>query len=201
MADREMIEEIVREVLNSMNVPARPDLYVIQRSEPARELLERLGKDWVVKWVNPLHSDYPDDAGAVYFPAMDQDFLVKSSLGIADTAETWWFARLMKNKTTVYVTLEGETAGLLNDTSPYATMVSEYVSKLETFSVKVTDKGSEVLPEKQEEPSPNVYPDKLLTATEIDKWRHKEIYVRKGTIITPLAKDAARDREIQILYT
>jgi len=77
----------------------------------------------------------------------------------------------------------------------------EYLRKLETYGAKlmdVSDIADYIINEKQ-----TSIQQKLITQDSINNLQPdmKQIKVRKGSIITPLARDAARERGIEILFS
>lgn len=200
MVDRKIVEEIVKEVLDRQRHSERPVLYVIQQKEPSRELIRKLEESWTVKWINPEHSEFPEDMDSALFPQMDQDLLVKSALGITDTVFSKWFAKILRKGADVHVMFEKELASFLQETGPYASYLNEYASRLEIFSVLIADNVASVVPNDSHEGSPAFYSGELITEKVVEEWRFSEIHVSSDTIITPLARDVAKERSITFLH-
>jgi hypothetical protein len=217
MIDRSMIETIVLEVIRALEndgetdaSPAKPKLLIAgDASWIFENTLEKLKQNWDLNFAREPKIEECESIEHIIFFRASQDLIAKGALGIADTPESILLAHCLltgKNATIVpEPTLEehllakkGKSSG-----SKYIQKLLYYVEELNSFGVKVESiddfanrgKGSQ-----KAEPFPKVKPasviagkKKLLTQRDVQDTKTDQIFVCKNTIITPSARDAARE--------
>ncbi|MCM3089880.1 MULTISPECIES: hypothetical protein [unclassified Cytobacillus] len=203
MIDRQLIEQIVEEVVKSLagaksapntamkhNILAVGDL---DRTDPA--ILQALEKDW-----NVLPYDFTEEAQlhtvmkAVFLDA-SQDLLVKGALGICDTPETELLSACIIDyvpvtlipKPNLYKILSGEK----KTNGEYFSSLMEYKEKLLKFGVEISSLEDLTSPKPINTAQPEI--KKLITQRDVQECKKNEIFADKQTIITPLARDTARE--------
>ncbi|WP_240376774.1 hypothetical protein [Bacillus piscicola] len=210
--DRRLIEDIVTQVLEKMEKrekPKKPPLLAIHPASADMEAqLAFLNRYWNVTLVNP--ADYAAHSALVeraVFLEVDQDLLVKGALGLADSPQSVLFAELMTAGCSVHMVLSKalqwmENAVVGYQHNAYRLHLLQYKKQLEEFGVQFTTIET-LRPANNMQPSAhsehaNRYPDKLLTHQKVETWTGKQIIVSADTIITPLARDTAREMGITI---
>ncbi|MBH0229713.1 hypothetical protein [Halobacillus yeomjeoni] len=213
--DREWVEQIVREVLQYQQQglnQEKPTIHIIHSEKMKQEDKVFFEKRWNVIWVNPSEETERDVERALFYH-VEQDLLVKSSLGISDTPVSRWFSKLIRSGREVLFTLSPQLNWLkqkenITDMSQcYADMLMQHKDNLISYGVQFLD-VKEVIPHRSQNykdegssiSSPNVYSGKLVTQRDLEKWGRKEMHVLKNTIITPLAKDKAKELNITMQY-
>ncbi|WP_173915404.1 hypothetical protein [Halobacillus sp. Marseille-Q1614] len=204
MDNKRLIEEIVLEVLNKISSSQelqsekKPLRYVVRTCEKDDRALKEIEKHGSVRWIDVKEREYPENIDHVIFPSVNQDLLVKSALGITDTDESQLFSDLMRQGIRVHFILSKKDSWVLfahEKNSPYAQMIESYVKQLHSFGVKLTQWEEY---ESDFSSSPYTFSGKLLTQKDVEDWGKPVIRVSSQTIITPLAKDAAREFNISI---
>lgn len=217
MIDRSMIETIVLEVIRALESEGKtevtsdqPKLLIVgDASWIFENTLEKLKQNWDLNFAREPKIEECESVDHIIFFRASQDLIAKGALGIADTSESILLAHclLTGKKTTIVLepTLEehllakkGPSTG-----SKYIQKLLNYVEELNSFGVKVESiddfanlgKGSQ-----KAEPVPQLMPTstndskkKLLTQRDVQDTKTEQIFVCKNTIITPSARDAARE--------
>ena len=217
MFNHQLVEEIVKEVLRRMEIidkHEKPQLLVIHRSTETSKLqVEELKNYWRIKEIcsNDLDLHLSPAIQQAVFLEVNQDLLVKGALGLVDTHESLLFSQLMIRGLKVDFILDETLSFALNvnvdkhENKNYIQQLLEYQTQLREFGVNVGSLKS-ILPIKNNDESmpplikePYDYAEKLLTKKIIESWEKAHIRVHPTTIITPLARDVARERGIEIV--
>ncbi|WP_216828736.1 hypothetical protein [Alkalihalobacterium elongatum] len=212
MTNNLMVKEIVTEVLKRVETyfqKEKPILLVIHENTEKNILqIKQLKKDWDVVEHLSANMDVPSIHQAVFLD-VNQDLFVKGAVGIADTNESILLAKLLLAGVKVFLVPDESLSNILNldkDKHPnksYVSMLQEYENQLQRFGV-VLQLLSTIVPENSKpinEPvchEQGTFSDKLLTKQVVETWRSKQINIKPNTIITPLARDIARERGIKI---
>lgn len=202
MINENTIREIVTEVLKQLNFSAlKPQetmkqslLVVDEKSTLNPSHMYQLSLQWDVTIVKETDLDLLLSGSPVLIHNIDQDLLVKGALGFCDSTGSVLLAQLISNAVPVHLiptkSLENT---LFGDVSPsaYQSMLRNHCDTLDTFGVNVATL-SDFLKSKIEMTGIN-FEEKLLTAHNVQVHPEEHILVSSKTIITPLAKDTARD--------
>jgi len=197
MIDRDYIQQIVIQVLRSMHLPP---LYVLKAPEDVD--MERLQERWNV--IDAAQgAAVPEGVREAAFLGVTQNVFVKAALGLSDEPACDILSRHLRQGTRVYMVPEKEFAWIL-DLQPrkhpnpeYAALFAGYKKSLERFGARVVPWTDLVTP------MPNgpavgtaragVVNGKLLTEFDVKQCPDDVIYISPSTIVTPLARDAAKE--------
>ncbi|ASN04346.1 hypothetical protein [Virgibacillus necropolis] len=211
MIDKKVIEEIVVNILKKEGITskgAKPTLLVICSEDPEENTLEILRQHWRITILDPANDEVPFGTNQAVFLDVNQDLLVKGALGIADTKESLFFSKLVMQESKIQFVPSAALNWLLHSSdgypsnSSYKDLLSNYCEILRGFGVSFLS-IEEIVPEEvpttfyAQKNIPN-YEGKLLTQDVVKTWQKKEIYITKKTIVTPLARDVARELKIEI---
>lgn len=208
MIDRELVEQIVVEVLKKLKLSeiqpenhSNANLLLIgdkSRLEPA-DLL-RLESRWNLITCESLEQAELHTAERVLFLDAPQDLIVKGALGIGDTPESELLSRCILEYVPVTIIPKIHLhKHLLNgnqQNSEYIKQLHSYTKLLVKFGVKVEALNGFLGEQDEEKKQPSSLhgnSKQLLTQRDIQDHKEEEVQVTKQTIITPLARDAARE--------
>lgn len=206
MRDRDIIEQIVREVIEQLSVKeetSKPTLLVIGDTsfiEP--KLLSMMNENW-----NTIRDETHEDLelakiDKVLFLHATQDLLAKGALGLFDTPESKLLSRCLVEAIpvsivpTVYLQdyiLEAnhpKNSAYVSQIIGYKDSLLKFGVKLESFEKAIFKKNDPVSAAKGN--FSTVVKKKLLTERDIKDAQEEQIVVDRSTIITPLAHDTAR---------
>lgn len=199
MIDRKLIEQIVLQVIHSLN---KPPLFVLNAPDDA-VAMEQLEARWHVTKIAAATLDVPDGVRDAAFLEVTQDVFVKAALGMADTHESKILSRLIRQGVRIYLVPAKEFEWILDidqkevPNSEYAKLFIGYKKNLERFGVRVVSWKSLVTTNLDKDdgqiPRSGTVHGKLLTEKDVRACAEDEIFVGKTTIVTPLARDAARE--------
>lgn len=203
MIDRDVIEQIVEEVMKNLlgaksapNSKAKHNILAVgDLGKVDSNILEVLEENW-----NVLPYDFSEEAELhtvmkVIFLDASQDLFVKGALGICDTPESELLSACIIDyvpvtlipKTNLYKILNGEK----KTNGEYFSSLMEYKEKLLKFGVEINSLEDFAAPKPinavQQESK------KLITQRDVQECKMNEILADKQTIITPLARDTARE--------
>jgi len=209
--DPKFVEMLVREVLKQLGtqspcpkIVTKPNIFVV--NIPNDETITWMKSQWnVLNEKGDSLADTPAFQEAVFFQVR-QNLIVKGALGLADDRESQVLAELLlKGKTVTMVSAPDmewlvKKVEKVETTSYYHQQLRAYKIKLESFGVRFvfleqflnkkyhaqahTISGEENL---------DIFPHKLLTEQGVKDHKDIEIYIRKSTIVTPLARDMAKE--------
>ncbi|WP_088032087.1 hypothetical protein [Evansella clarkii] len=209
MYDEKLIQQIVEDIYRKIKKEQnhfKEELYLISR-DPPDHLVKMLSSQWTVKTKSPDEElDLSHISNAVFFD-VGQDLLVKGAIGIADTAESQLFHKLIQQGAKIsfllYRTMdifagEKKYAPSVNET--YFDMLSGYIHSIRKYGVTVlkSDQIKLLAYPEPAESKPFVYDKKLLGQRDVEKWTYSSLLVSKHTIVTPLARDTAKTLSIDI---
>jgi hypothetical protein len=201
MIDRQMIEQIVKEVIKQLTVTEikeKPSLLLFGEPlyiEP--KLLAKMHEKWNIQDANSFSMKDLHKQDQVIFLHVTQDLLAKGALGIFDSNESKWLSRCMMESIpvslipTAYLQeqlLEGHSKNkaYVERLLGYKETLEEFGVKLETFESFMSKVHEGTLAESAP------FNKKLLTQKDVEDSKEAQIVVDKTTIITPLARDKAR---------
>ncbi|MCM3707527.1 MULTISPECIES: hypothetical protein [Cytobacillus] len=208
MIDRQLIEQIVEEVVKSLtgakpapNTAMKHTILTVgdlDRIDPA--ILQALEKDWNVLPYDVTEEVQLHTVMKVVFLDASQDLLVKGALGICDTPETELLSACIIDyvpvtlipKPNLYNILSGEK----KTNGDYFSSLMEYKEKLLKFGVEISSLVEFASPKPIKAAQPEL--KKLITQRDVQECNTNEILADKQTIITPLARDTARELEKSI---
>ncbi|MFY2158242.1 hypothetical protein ACOSZF_21830 [Cytobacillus firmus] len=203
MIDRQLIEQIVEEVVkNLLGAKSAPNstikhniLAVGDLGKVDSNILKVLEENW-----NVLPYDFSEEAQLhtvmkVIFLDASQDLFVKGALGICDTPESELLSACIVDyvpvtlfpKKNLYKILNGEK----KTNGEYFSTLMEYKEKLLKFGVEINSLGDFDAPKPIN--TGKLDSMKLITQRDIQNCKMNEIFADKQTIITPLARDTARE--------
>jgi hypothetical protein len=215
MIDRDLIAKVVAEVLKQLSAleavvaaeAAKPNLLVFGSLERLTVFLkETMNTDWNLIGGESWTDIQRYSPKKVLFLEASQDLLVKGATGLTDSAESEVLAAcIWANIPVSLIPTEFLSAYLLAERSTnqaYFLQMKEYVERLERFGVSVETLEKAFQKESitsQPSQAPKVASGKkLLTQREVQSHQGKLISVDASTIITPLARDSARELGITI---
>lgn len=210
--ERKLIEEIVKEVLNKLNTisSSKKTLYVVNAKKVTKKMLEKLTAHWELKHILTFPDEHFPDIEHVLFLNGTLDLLAKGALGISDTFESELLSHFILKGVTVDIVLNEQISWLADNTLQppknieYVKTFMSYKEKLERYGVHLVtlDKFISIhsQPHINQKVSQNKinYHGKLLTQAEIEQSPYNPIVISKTTIVTPLARDRARELGITI---
>jgi hypothetical protein len=209
MIDRELIEIVVAEVLTKLTSFDRqslhkPNLLVVGDYSGVDPIYQqKIISKWNIVNYHSLEDMKVHFPKKVLFLEANQDLFVKGALGIGDTSESELLARcILENIPVTLIPLDYLHSVLVNNDqqpkSEYILQLKSYQDRLVKFGVSVESIDSflnEHIPFSKELPSGK---RNLLTQRDVQAHTGKRLDIVQGTIVTPLARDAARERGITI---
>lgn len=206
MINKEMIEEIVKEILRNIDSPIKNKLLVNHRGmEKDLESIEWLKRHWHVVELTDANAPIPPSSQNAVFLEVDQDLFVKAALGITDTKESLFFSKILLHGLQIDFILSESLWRVMHENSSnvnkrYLEMLLNYQNQLNDFGVRFFSSYHYIVPgQKMPKYIGAEYREKLLTKAVIDGWKKDTITVESNTIITPMAREAAKERKITIL--
>ncbi|GHH99281.1 hypothetical protein [Neobacillus kokaensis] len=211
MMDRNIIEQIVLEVMKQLalkdQIPSiniqKPKLLIVGDTsfvEPS--YLSRLETKWDSIKDNESEKIKLDQINQVVFLHATQDLLAKGALGIFDTKESKLLSKCLLESVPVSIIptvyLQEHLFNENPKNKPYVSQLQEYKQRLLTFGAKVetiesfiakSGNAAEAITAK----TSITKKKKLLTQRDVQDCRDIELVVDDQTIITPLARDTARE--------
>ncbi|MGM0900635.1 MAG: hypothetical protein ACQEXB_05935 [Bacillota bacterium] len=216
MINREMIEQIVREVVQQLAQKDRDIedqdksklLVVGDTSFIEQAALLQLQKLWDVVQYDVESKVRLDSYKHVLFLHTTQDLLVKGALGIIDTPECKLLSRCLIESCPVTLIPTVYLQDQLLSESPknkayiiqlqrYQQTILEYGGCIETFERFIAATIQSEGP--KQESVPESSKKRILTRRDIQDCTEKFLKVDSNTIITPLAKDTARELGVDII--
>jgi hypothetical protein len=161
-----------------------------------------MNSDWNLIGGESWEDIQPYSPKKVLFLQSSQDLLVKGATGLTDTAESEALAACIWNSIPVsLIPTEFLSSYLLAERSTnqaYFLQMTEYIKKLDHFGVRVetleTALQKEMITSQPSQTTAKVASGKkLLTQRDVQSHQGQRIAVDRNTIITPLARDTARD--------
>ncbi len=210
MIDSNIIESIVREVIRQLepaNGTPKPKLLVISKEENDLEAeIHHLSTYWNVEQATPKACySYMDVRQALFFN-IDQDTLVRIALGFTDTLESKLFIQLITQEIPISIVLEPSLQKLIQSNEMghryvnYINKICSYKKTVEEFGVSFTQL-EELNRLQQRTCNKEVKASKLITQEKMERFSGDKLVIKPGMILTPLAKDKANERGIDISYS
>ncbi|MFE8700874.1 hypothetical protein ACFYKX_09625 [Cytobacillus sp. FJAT-54145] len=206
MMDSKMIETIVKEVISQLEGighSVKPKLLVVSKEEGMEGEINVLLKDWEIVRVHNQSKISFNDIQQALFLNVHQDALARMAAGFTDTHESKLFADLIYHEMPITMTLEASLQKLL-DVNGKTHRYPNYIKKIVTFKETVEGFGvnfQSVNTLKAFKMQDSQILKKLITQEDIENLVGKRLTVKPRTIITPLAKDKARELGIEIYFT
>ncbi|KEF39205.1 hypothetical protein M670_01596 [Schinkia azotoformans MEV2011] len=214
MIDPKVIENIVNQVLTNLEIEgnnAKPNLLVI--TQPGLDIeqeINLLKQDWNIVLAKQADGNVFSSIDQAVFLNIDQDTFVRAALGLSDSPNSQLFVQLIMNEIPIMFVLDASLHQLLQKDdknhyySFYIKMLCSYKETIEKFGV--TFKSTEELKmhsrapinKRKEQSKPS---KTLISLEDIMNVAGNQLVVQQGTIITPLAKDKARELGIQISFS
>jgi hypothetical protein len=208
MIDRPMVEQIVAEVVKRLmsadSMPSRKlkhNLLVVgETAHLDPNLLKTINSHWNIIQCDTLEEAKLHTAMKVVFLEASQDLIVKGALGICDTPESELLAACILEYVPVTLIPKRYMFNILNgnqkSNQEYVSQLLDYKERLLKYGVSInTLEGfagyEEIIADKPEA-------KKLVTQRDVQDSKSDQIFVDKYTIITPLARDTARELGISI---
>ncbi|OHY75223.1 hypothetical protein [Priestia aryabhattai] len=200
-----LIEQIVVEVLKRLDksdkqhLNVKPKLLVVKESAAIDPIqIKKLETSWTLVYSDEQKENLPKDIQGILFAEAKQDLLVKGALGITDTLESSLLAEALLEGISVSfipsVTL-GNVLLSSNQKKPvnnkYAEHLIAYKNTLEGFGVKI--QSFERFLQSGLNRHSLSFTERVLTQRHVKLVEEEKITVSPKTIITPLARDTARE--------
>lgn len=212
MIDRRALEEIVIEVLNKMDHSLikkeneeKPNLLVVNASDVNQ--INQLEKHCKILKIPTTSEWIPANVHEVVLLHVTQDLLVKGAMGITDTPESEMLAKALLQGLKIHLIPSYSLEWLL-DPNLIKTLNQEYIQHLLSYKKRLETFGAHFLSFENLILAASVYTHeqntdsihnqltfrgKLLTQRDIEKIKDEKIYINRSTIVTPLARDVARE--------
>ena len=206
--DRTIVEQIVHEVMNKLertsmgNSSEKPPLLVIHSGENPQ--VEALKRYWHVIKFSSSTEDIPKNVRFAAFINVSQDLIVKGALGFTDTPDSKLLSRLLMEGLHIFFIPSDELEWVLCNDQKEAPNPA-YVNHLLRYKSVLADFGVSLLSLNECVPSSfdsivnkasmnvrSIFDGKLLTENDVKNSQGDIVFIRKATIVTPLARDMAR---------
>ncbi|MED4354103.1 hypothetical protein P9265_17525 [Schinkia azotoformans] len=214
MIDSKLIEDIVKQVITKLETNGnntKSNLLVISKpGQDMEQVLGRLKQDWNIVLAEKIEGNVFSSFDQAMFLNIDQDTIVRVALGLADSPNSKLFVQLIMNEIPITFIPDASLRQLLEGDeknhhySSYIKKLRDYKGTIEKFGV--TFKSLEELKlcncstiKKLNEQSKSS--KTLISLEDIMHLAGNQLVVQQGTIITPLAKDKARELGIQISFS
>ncbi|PWA13018.1 hypothetical protein DCC39_02485 [Pueribacillus theae] len=200
MIERKLIEQIVTAVLEKLDEnDKKKNLFVVNARE--QKSIEILEKQWnIIQMSAPV--TIPEKTKEAVFLHVSQDLLVKAALGMTDTDESQLFSLFMNRGISITFIPSEELVWLLDSgvqkemNQNYAAHLVNYKQMLEKFGVQFLSLSEFASTSRS---VTRRYEKKLLTEKDVIESKSNEIFIGKKTIVTPLARDSARELAKKII--
>ncbi|TYR78906.1 hypothetical protein FZC66_17955 [Priestia megaterium] len=203
MNNRALIEQVVAEVLKSFSMSAgehaeKPALLVVNAQESMNpSQLKALESKWKIIYPDSNKENWPATTKAALFLDATQDLFVKGAIGIADTPESQLLAQsLAAGMSVSLIPSPSLEKIILNEkqeiaNKSYVSHLLTYKKTLESFGVKIESFAAFLNVNSSEKQIS--FTERVLTQQHVKLWNDEKITISNKTIITPLARDTARE--------
>lgn len=208
MIDPGVIERIVEEIVNKLaneNMMKRQKLLVVSKPNINTEQdCSFLNFYWSIVKANQQDDNLMFQVDHAAFLSVDQDFLAKVALGFTDCLESKLFSHLIIHEIPITFVLEPRLQKLLQVDEKkhkypyYLKTIHSYKETIEKYGVAFKEL-KDLKPFNIEKNS--TITKTLVTQDDIINYSGERLVVQQGTIITPLARDKARERGIEISFS
>jgi hypothetical protein len=200
-----LIEQIVVEVLKRLDksdkqhLHVKPKLLIVKESAAIDPIqIKKLETSWTLVYSDEQKENLPKDIQGILFAEAKQDLLVKGALGITDTLESSLLAEALLEGISVSLIPSVTLGNVLlssNQKKPvnnkYAAHLIAYKNTLEGFGVKI--QSFERFLQSGLNRHSLSFTERVLTQRHVKLVEEEKITVSPKTIITPLARDTARE--------
>lgn len=200
MIEQKLIEQIVTAVLEKLDEnDKKKNLFVVNARE--QKSIEMLEKQWNIIKISASVT-IPEKTKEAVFLDVSQDLLVKAALGMTDTDESKLFSLFMNRGISITFIPSEELVWLLDSgvqkemNQNYAAHLLNYKHTLEKFGVQFLSLSEFATTSRS---VTRRYEKKLLTEKDVIESKSNEIFIDKKTIVTPLARDSARELAKKII--
>lgn len=214
MMDPKLIESIVKQVMAKLETEGnntQPNLLVI--TYPGLDIeqeISLLKQDWNIVLADKVEGNLFSGIDQAVFLNIDQDTLVRAALGLTDSPNSKLFVQLIMNEIPIMFVPDASLSQLLqmdeknHQYSLYIKKLRYYKETIEKFGVAI--KSIEELRLRNHAPINKLNEQSktskaLISLEDIMNFSGVELVMQPGTIITPLAKDKARELGIQISFS
>ena len=214
MMDPKLIESIVKQVMAKLETEGnntQPNLLVI--TYPGLDIeqeISLLKQDWNIVLADKVEGNLFSGIDQAVFLNIDQDTLVRAALGLTDSPNSKLFVQLIMNEIPIMFIPDASLSQLLqmdeknHQYSLYIKKLRYYKETIEKFGVAI--KSIEELRLRNHAPINKLNEQSktskaLISLEDIMNFSGVELVMHPGTIITPLAKDKARELGIQISFS
>ncbi|MGF9889551.1 hypothetical protein ABEX78_12985 [Priestia megaterium] len=205
MNNHALIEQIVVEVLKRLDksdkqpLNVKPKLLIVKESAAIDQIqIKKLETSWTLVYSDDQKENLPKDIQGILFAEAKQDLLVKGALGITDTLESYLLAEALLEGISVSLIPSVTLGNVLlssNQKRPvnnkYAAHLIAYKNTLESFGVKI--QSFERFLQSGLNRYSLSFTERVLTQRHVKLVEEEKITVSPKTIITPLARDTARE--------
>ncbi|MDQ0199482.1 hypothetical protein [Neobacillus ginsengisoli] len=201
--DQQLLEQIILEVAGRLT--EKPKLLLVYETTTTTEKIEYLTSKFKEHWrVEVFNADdarlkEQSDYQQLVFLDVNQDLLARGAMGLTDTLSSSLLAKALLHGQSIFFEPAKDLQWLLEkrDQSSIPERVKRYQAQLLKYKKKLHEFGVWFGFVEYLRPSQHVYDRKLLTERDIQKINTSEIWVASTTIITNLARDAAKEKGIQ----
>ncbi|MBT2255695.1 hypothetical protein [Priestia megaterium] len=205
MNNHALIEQIVVEVLKRLDksdkqqLNVKPKLLIVKESAAIDPIqIKKLETSWTLIYSDEQKENLPKDIQGILFAEAKQDLLVKGALGMTDTLESYLLAEALLEGISVSLIPSVTLGNVLlssNQKKPvnnkYAAHLIAYKNTLESFGVKI--QSFERFLQSALNRYSLSFTERVLTQRHVKLVEEEKITVSPKTIITPLARDTARE--------
>lgn len=205
MNNHALIEQIVVEVLKRLDksdkqhLHVKPKLLIVKESAEIDPIqIKKLETSWTLVYGDDQKENLPKDIQGILFAEAKQDLLVKGALGMTDTLESYLLAEALLEGISVSLIPSVTLGNVLlssNQKKPvnnkYAAHLIAYKNTLESFGVKI--QSFERFLQSGLNRHSLSFTERVLTQRHVKLVEEEKITVSPKTIITPLARDTARE--------
>ncbi|UYV51570.1 hypothetical protein [Priestia megaterium] len=205
MNNHALIEQIVVEVLKRLDksdkqpLNVKPKLLIVKESAEIDPIqIKKLETSWTLVYGDDQKENLPKDIQGILFAEAKQDLLVKGALGMTDTLESYLLAEALLEGISVSLipsVILGSVLLSSNQKKPvnnkYAAHLIAYKNTLESFGVKI--QSFERFLQSGLNRHSLSFTERVLTQRHVKLVEEEKITVSPKTIITPLARDTARE--------
>ncbi|MDG0032468.1 hypothetical protein MMB68_23220 [Priestia sp. Y58] len=205
MNNHALIEQIVVEVLKRLDksdkqpLNVKPKLLIVKESAEIDPIqIKKLETSWTLVYGDDQKENLPKDIQGILFAEAKQDLLVKGALGMTDTLESYLLAEALLEGISVSLIPSVTLGSVLlssNQKKPvnnkYAAHLIAYKNTLESFGVKI--QSFERFLQSGLNRHSLSFTERVLTQRHVKLVEEEKITVSPKTIITPLARDTARE--------
>jgi hypothetical protein len=202
--DQQLLEQIILEVAS--RIIEKPKLLLVYETTTKTEKIEYLLSKFQDLWQVDVFNTDDDhlkeqfDYQQLVFLDVNQDLLAKGAMGLTDTPASLLLAKALLKGYSVFFEPSKDMRWLLEkrDQHSIPERVIRYRTHLRKYKKKLREFGVWFGYIESLQPSQLVYDRRLLTEKDIRTINATEMRVASTTIITNLARDAAKEKGIKI---